>query len=861
VNDLTNDTFLATHGILPTDHPAWDRQLELEGEMRSAGIARFEAALEANRDGGRESANVSSRRLIAHSHAKLVEGIEAFFEESKSGKAGVKHTAIKYLAGADVEVLAHLTLRSLFDNASLQMTATRVSSRLATMIEDELFFNEFRDHDEDAYTYAKKKITDKSQNPNYRRRVMSKHAREKGTEWVEWTPDVRVKVGLKLVEIAVETTGLFELQRQTDSGKMTNIYVVASQSTLDWLSTENARLAPLAPVYMPTIVPPRPWTSTFRGGYWSGRVRNLRLIKTGNRNYLNDLDSTDLSKVFHAVNAMQETAWSINPAVYEVMTTLWDNRSPLDCLPQAEDEELPARPLWLTDTMKQEEMSPAQVEEFRTWKSRRTQVYEANAKAVSKRLQFTRMMWVAERFKTEDEFYFPHQMDFRGRVYAVPLFLNPQGDDASHGLLQFANSVPITDQTGADWLAVHGAGLWGVDKVSMEERIGWVEEHQGAILASAADPYSNRFWTTAEKPWQALAFCFEWAGYCREGYAWESHLPVQMDGTCNGLQNFSAMLLDEVGGDAVNMVPGDKPNDIYTTVSDVVVEKLKAISAACPEDTVQKEIKNKETKEMEVRTVESDGSFARKWLAFNVTRKVTKRPVMTLAYGASEFGFRQQVYEDTVIGWKAAAGENFPFEGTGFPAASFMGKLIWDCVGEVVVAARGAMDWLQAVAQIASKDALPVIWTTPAGLRVMQEYTTSEQKRLELTFQQVRMRLAIDVSSTTIDKRRQSSGISPNWVHSMDAAHMQLTVSRCHEAGMRSFSLIHDSYGTHAGNAWAMAQYLREEFVRMYSENDVLAQFREEILGRLPEGTKLPPLPKKGSLDLKQVLESPFFFA
>jgi DNA-directed RNA polymerase len=123
------------------------------------------------------------------------------------------------------------------------------------------------------------------------------------------------------------------------------------------------------------------------------------------------------------------------------------------------------------------------------------------------------------------------------------------------------------------------------------------------------------------------------------------------------------------------------------------------------------------------------------------------------------------------------------------------------------------------------------------------------------------MRLAIDVSSTTIDKARQSSGISPNWVHSMDAAHMQLTVSRCHDMGMRSFSLIHDSYGTHAGNAWAMAQYLREEFVRMYSETDVLAAFREEILERLPEGTTLPPLPPKGSLDLNQVLESPFFFA
>ncbi len=379
----------------------------------------------------------------------------------------------------------------------------------------------------------------------------------------------------------------------------------------------------------------------------------------------------------------------------------------------------------------------------------------------------------------------------------------------------------------------------------------------------AENPYENRFWVDADKPWQALAFCFEWAGYRREGFAYESHLPVQMDGTCNGLQNFSAMLLDEVGGKAVNLVPGDKPNDIYQTVADVLIEKLKVISAECPEDVSTKTIKDKETKEERVITIESNGSMARKWLAYKgkgIDRKVTKRPVMTLAYGAQQFGFREQVFTDTITPWKAEVGAAFPFEGSGFHAASFLGDLIWDCVGEVVVAARGAMDWLQQVAKIAAKEGLPVVWTTPTGLKVMQEYTAAEQKRLELTFQQVRMRLSIDVATKQIDKRRQSSGISPNWVHSMDAAHMQKTVNACHKAGIRSFSLIHDSYGTHAGNAWAMAQLLREEFINMYADHDVLAEFRDEISLML-HGAELPALPPKGTLDLNLVSESQFFFA
>lgn len=860
-HDLTNEVFYAAHGCLPTEHEGWEKQLELEEEMRSAGIARFEKALEKNQTKHSEASNLSARRMIIHAHAQVVAGLEAFLAEASSGKAGKKHTAVAYLGTADLDVLAHLSLRNLFDYVSTRMKLTPLSIRIASMVEDELFFNAFRDHDKEAYDYARKKIKSQTHNAVHQKRAMTKHAAHKGAEWQDWSQDVKAKVGLKLVEIVVEATGLFEIVRQTEGSKNTNLYVRATPETLKWLATENSRLAPLSPVYLPTLVPPRPWTTPFKGGYWSGRVRNLRLIKTGNRQYLQDLEAMDMPKVYSSVNAMQETAWTINRRVYDVMTSLWDSQSTLECLPQADDMPLPEKPLWLTPEMKREDMTVEQVEEFQRWKGERTTIYEANARAVSKRLQFSRMLWVANRFKDEDEFYFPHQMDFRGRVYAVPLFLNPQGDDASHGLLQFANSVPIGDEEGASWLAIHGAGLWGVDKVSLGERVAWVEENEAEIIASAENPYDNRFWLTAEKPWQALAFCFEWAGFKAEGYSYASHLPVQMDGTCNGLQNFSAMLLDHIGGAAVNLVPSDKPNDIYATVADVLIGKLHEIDRGCPEDTVEKVVGKAEDGSDMLKMVESDGSMARKWLAYGITRKVTKRPVMTLAYGASEFGFREQVYVDTVTPWKQTAGADFPFEGTGFPAASFLGLLIWECVGEVVVAARGAMDWLQQVAKIASKEGLPVVWTAPTGLKVMQEYTSSEQKRLELTFQKVRMRLSIDVATRKIDKRKQGSGISPNWVHSMDAAHMQLTVARCHAEGMRSFSLIHDSYGTHAGNSWALAQYLREEFVRMYGDHDVLQEFSQEIAAMLPEGTELPKLPSKGCLDLSQVLESPFFFA
>ena len=68
-----------------------------------------------------------------------------------------------------------------------------------------------------------------------------------------------------------------------------------------------------------------------------------------------------------------------------------------------------------------------------------------------------------------------YQLDFRGRIYAVPNYLNPQGPDFAKGLLTFAEGKPI-DENGACYLAIHGANCFGYDKVGLQDRIDWVQK-------------------------------------------------------------------------------------------------------------------------------------------------------------------------------------------------------------------------------------------------------------------------------------------------------------------------------------------------------------------------------------------------
>lgn len=62
-------------------------------------------------------------------------------------------------------------------------------------------------------------------------------------------------------------------------------------------------------------------------------------------------------------------------------------------------------------------------------------------------------MQVAESYLDQDAFYFPHNLDFRGRAYPMHPNLNHLGADLSRGLLQFADAKPLGPD-GLKWLEI-----------------------------------------------------------------------------------------------------------------------------------------------------------------------------------------------------------------------------------------------------------------------------------------------------------------------------------------------------------------------------------------------------------------------
>ena len=208
-------------------------------------------------------------------------------------------------------------------------------------------------------------------------------------------------------------------------------------------------------------------------------------------------------------------------------------------------------------------------------------------------------------------------------------------------------------------------------------------------------------------------------------------------------------------------------------------------------------------------------------------------------------------------------GKEFIFQGDGYQAAQYMARAIWNAVNQVLVKAGEAMKWLQSAAGIAASEELPVRWTTPVGFPVMQAYPDLEKRKVKTSISGKLVYLTMYKEKDKLDRRRQSQGIAPNFVHSCDAAHMMLTIVRAEQEGIKNFAMIHDSFGTSAGDTEELYRIVRESFVEMYGEVQVLESFRNEICNQLSDKNllRVQPLPTSGDLELSEVVNSRYCFA
>ena len=342
-------------------------------------------------------------------------------------------------------------------------------------------------------------------------------------------------------------------------------------------------------------------------------------------------------------------------------------------------------------------------------------------------------------------------------------------------------------------------------------------------MEAAGQPLDYPWWTEGDSPWSLLAAMKEYHSAIRSGNPSEyvCHLPISIDGTCNGLQHYSALGRDIVGATAVNLLPRDLPNDLYSPVMDKVIARVALdVRAGIPE--------------------------AQHWEG-KITRKVCKRPSMTYAYGVTYYGIAQQLVMD---------GHCDELLGDPKKNSMYLAGVISEAIPQVIWSADKYMDWLQTISGVVAKKDQSLKWTTPSGFQPVQRYTHQKSGRINTLLG----RFVVNTPEPDrLDKGKQRRGLPPNFVHSLDAAHMARVVCKMVEShNVSDLMMIHDSYGTHAADLGVLRQVTKEEFYNMYQE-DILGNFKSEIEQRYD--VILPNSPPPGDLDLSCVLQSDYFFS
>lgn len=613
---------------------------------------------------------------------------------------------------------------------------------------------------------------------------------------------------------------------QESKRKRTSRYQMLPE-VANWITDVQDAILQFKAMRLPMVVEPVPWNSRWSNGPYALKANAVKFVRTKTwesvcRDQLIPEDA-DWSQSLDACTRLGSVPYRVHERVLDTLAwVLEDNGGGLAGLPTTSHPELPP---------KLPEDSDPELLKARARDVAMILIQHRRDKSKAYRA-IAQLLW-ARRFRNDPKLYFPHNVDTRGRVYQIPYQWGPQTDDVGKALVTFAHGKRL-GASGLRWWKIHGANVWGADKLPLDERVAWVDENAAMIRETCLDPRGSTAWHDADKPWQFLAWASEWEHVAEHGPEAVSRIPVALDATCSGLQHFSALLRDRVGATATNLC--DEPqHDIYTEVLGVTKGLL--------EDGLSK------------------SEWAGPWLRC-VDRSVVKQPTMTTPYGVTHYGIREQIYHkvrtDPKKYWFK---ENATKTDLGM-ASAYLANVVTEAIGTVVKASTEAKAWLDECALILAEHNAPIVWTTPSGFTWVQEYrkvNTDKMLRVRLLGRErdLCVKYSDPQPSDPIHKSRTRSGISPNFIHSLDAAHLTLAVNQAAQG--TDLAVVHDSFGTHACDAEALRDVLRSVFVEVY-DRDLLGDLRASFQARVPRGVEIPEPPELGAWDLKECLGSSYMF-
>lgn len=797
-----------------------EEQIEMENISREQGVTKFLAKMQKDISEGRLAETPYGAVLMKLGFKPYRDKLKEYLEADLHGHT-LKQRKLLELISDDVDVIAYEVITTVLSHTNGSSSLTRLANALMRKLFDNYIYGKIKENNPKLHSYLGYEF--KRATKRKKKELIEKNIKSLYDVYSVPEEAIKLQVGTTLIEL-LELSGanLIEIVLQVTSIKprrTTYTFRLTDDAMTAMEALDGEAMALQGAERAPCIVPPLDWSSPNNGGYYTF---NDRLINYGYSAISRDFQKVqDYSKVFPIINKLQHTPWRVNADVYKLVKEVFEKNLPIGGLPSSTAK------TW-KDYMEMPVYDENNKEPWVEANKKRQQIQIDLDVEFSKRIMLMYSLGTAAKMLKYTSFYYSYQLDYRGRVYPTSTHLNLLGKNEVKAMIEFGEGQYLTPD-GLRWLKIHIANTHGLDKALYDVRVAWVDDNYKDILGVASDPLGNAdILGSADSPFEFYAAC---VAYNKHLNGDPVHLPIQLDATCSGIQMYSGLLLDKVGAKSVNVIGSDR-NDIYQQVANGVEYKLRNNEY----DSIVSYTKS----DGKIESVLTDATAIS--LRGNISRKLVKRPTMTVPYSVTMMGMREQIDEE--LASIESKGMKF-WVGDRWVADKILTQLVSDSIYSILDGAKKGQEYLVKLSRTLDE---PAVWYSPIYDFPVHQNTIDSNRKIVKT---VYGELTIRTDGTKHNKRKQANQIAPNFIHCIDSTVLLGVI----EEATDDIGTIHDCFLVHPNSGYEVQEGYKKSFVEVM-ETDPLRKIQQQL-----DPMEEVEFPDYGSLDLNDVYDAQYIIS
>jgi len=255
-----------------------DDQIALECKMVTKGVERYYKSFDSALEGGRCSNSVAGKALMSSVMTPLIESIDKWLGEF-SPEADM-------ISDLDAGRVAFMTIGKVVDNIAKRAKVLATAKSIADEIQLELRLQYWLQAEKKVATSIIKRANRKATARHKKNGLVYKMNKD-GIKNVEWNAEEKMRLGLRLIDHVISSTGIIKLHLQSIGGGTckTAYVIIPAEGTMEWIDGFNKHRETSRPRTTPFLIPPKDWTGIVGGGFHNGSQQRLPLLK----NYPSDL--------------------------------------------------------------------------------------------------------------------------------------------------------------------------------------------------------------------------------------------------------------------------------------------------------------------------------------------------------------------------------------------------------------------------------------------------------------------------------------------------------------------------------------------------------------------------------------------